>query len=245
MDLEILKPFPEYLIIDGGEFELYEFTLKIMTGVIKHFGSILELEDQTKLNVDGEIYGEAITKLAWLQMRVEDREFFPSYCIFKRRFLPYVKNPEKPTKEELEKLEEFKHNESIIKLVGKRSRPITKTEDKVNHLGKKIVKKKDKEIEPDYGETFIYVSTKISISLSEFYDLTIRQINKIVNELQKIEYDKAIKEARFHGIPIEDKKESMSFTKKEDDHLKSFSNNHFSNLMKGFKDEKSNPDRIQ
>jgi len=229
MDIEILKPYPESIIIDGGDFELKEFTLTVITGLIKIYGN-LETVESHRLSKESILFSEAITNVCWLLL--EDRDYFPSICIFKNQFLPLQKG-ENPTKQELEKLKEFRHNEEIIDKVIERSKPISSKIDVVDHLGKKTLEKKLNK--SDYGNMYVFMGTKIhSLTLEGFYNLTLRQIYKLINELQEMEHDKFIQNCRLHGISMEDEYKT-SFSKKEDKNFKKHAKEMYNNLMKGFK----------
>ena len=206
MDVFNFNPPNRNILIDGDSYKLSPFSLKIMTIVNSHFGSLQNFDKVLKLanEKDGIYMGRFPDSSAWLcYILLTEKDNFPSICFFKKKFTA-------------QKQDIYEYNIGILFSIIKDSQTILSEQEDVKLNS-------DKETNEKFSLTYARISREIKFTPDEFYDLTARQINQISADINNIKTTETKFEASLHGHKLQKSAvKNIEFSKEDDDFFDDF-----------------------
>lgn len=190
-------------MIDNVSHGLGALSIKKLVLIQREFGDLERFQRMLSLANENIFREEFVFASSWLgYILLTEKEYFKNLRDFRLRFAR-------------QKLEIYQENVSVLIKVIEESQPIVAR-------SKKDVSEGD---ENQFSRSYAYIAREIGLTVDQFYELTFRQINQILEDLNFLKKCDQAFMAQIHGAKLltpPDNRPSaeINFTKREDEILR-------------------------
>lgn len=212
MDLYNFNPPKRNILINGDSYELSPFSIGVMTVVNRDFHGIDNFDKILKsANQKNGFYRDAFPdSAAWLCYElITEKEYLQSLCHFKAQFFR-------------QKQDVYEQNINSLLATIEDSQPLLPGQETDQETDQET--ESGEQPEDNFSKTFVEISREIKFSIKEFYDLTVRQINQIITDLNILKNNDSEFIAKLHGRKLlKPAVRNIKYSKAEDELFKDFS----------------------
>lgn len=207
MDLFTFNPPNRNITIDGGPYELGPFSIKVMSLIHRRFGSVQNFQNviNGKREENGIYKKDFPTYIMWTAYTLlTEKDYFESQCQFGNRFVR-------------QKQAVYEQNiDAIIETISD-SQPVINFKDL---SGRNDGPVDDSAIDL-FSRSYATIARDTGYTVEQFYNLTLRQINQIQDDLSFIKNQEREFQAGIHGAKIQKPPDNrpnavINFTPEED-----------------------------